>query len=217
MNNKSIHPWPVTKFLFLCFGHGTFSIKTKRYIAIMAKDSITRRISKLLKFSIENRTSPCVFVFTIPIDMIYRKELNWVRPTGFPFVIAGANSPAVCGNHGNSMFISRLFVGLASVLSPIRIGNSFVDSVLFVYFFKALSVIVLPFLLSGTKAFRGAWFMCIRAIICGRARIGTKLSNFSFRVERFFAQGANVSMHNSNLSWSIHDYQLFFFRAGILI
>jgi hypothetical protein len=26
-----------------------------------------------------------------------------------------------------------------------------------------------------------------------------------------------VSMHNSNLSWSIHDYQLFFFRAGILI
>jgi len=162
--------------------HRTASIEAKRGIAVMAKNTIARRIMEFAKFSVK-RISSRSFFFSISSDMVKAKKFYWFRSTGISAVIARASKSSISHNYSKSNLLVAFISHFQFIFFPFRIFIPFTgviscsDSSRFPYFIGG-------HFLSGMREMPGR-----------RTRVATKFTSLFCVFIRFLALRADMLMH----------------------
>lgn len=169
-------------FLFFGFRHWTKSVKTKRGVAIMAKNSITRRISEALKFNVE--PSRFLYIFVFSVYMVYREKFKWMWATDLPIVVTRAEQSTI-GNHGRKSKTSISF--------SLRLSNSFVVCWVKEHFNSPLASSVPIIMWIFFEKFFSVFLFCL----CNTANTRTIFRVFPFRLERISTSRADMFWHKN--------------------
>jgi len=179
-------------------------MKPKVRVAVMAKDSEARRVSKFFEPSHKLVSVSRSIHFPVSVDVVYRKKLIRMWATWFSVVVARTDHPTISHKCGDAAFLVVISLVLSLFFSPLRVYGVFL-SIFSLEIIMAISIIASPYFTENKCFFRCTRLMRRGVSIDHIARAGTINRSFLFCLEGYFTSKAYMLKFLSTIfSYSCH-------------